>query len=151
MGTRADFYLGRGSNAKWLGSIGWDGYPDGIDKCILGSSTPQMYARRVKDFIKKSGGTLPEEGWPWPWKNSNTTDYAYAFEKGKVYGTYFGHGWWIATKEPDGGGDEPKIPDSDWPDMTKIQNVQMGSQKSGVIVISRQITPTPNPWRDKYD
>lgn len=27
MGTRADFYIGRGENAEWLGSIAWDGDP----------------------------------------------------------------------------------------------------------------------------
>lgn len=31
MGTRADFYVGRGESAEWLGSIAWDGYPSGID------------------------------------------------------------------------------------------------------------------------
>jgi hypothetical protein len=30
MGTRADFYVGRGPNAEWIGSIAFDGYPDGI-------------------------------------------------------------------------------------------------------------------------
>lgn len=30
MGTIADFYVGRGPKAEWIGSIAWDGYPDGI-------------------------------------------------------------------------------------------------------------------------
>jgi len=30
MGTRADFYVGRGKTAEWLGSIAWDGYPAGL-------------------------------------------------------------------------------------------------------------------------
>lgn len=30
MGTRADFYVGRGTEAEWIGSIALDGYPDGI-------------------------------------------------------------------------------------------------------------------------
>jgi hypothetical protein len=30
MGTRADFYVGRGETAEYLGSIAWDGYPDGL-------------------------------------------------------------------------------------------------------------------------
>jgi hypothetical protein len=29
MGTRADFYVGRGETAEWLGSIAWDGNPGG--------------------------------------------------------------------------------------------------------------------------
>ena len=35
MGTRADFYIGRGATAEWIGSIAWDGYPDGIPAPIL--------------------------------------------------------------------------------------------------------------------
>ena len=27
MGTRADFYVGRGDAAEWIGSIAYDGYP----------------------------------------------------------------------------------------------------------------------------
>lgn len=30
MGTRADFYVGRGEQAEWLGSIAWDGNPGAI-------------------------------------------------------------------------------------------------------------------------
>lgn len=30
MGTRADFYVGKGPNAEWLGSTAMDGYPEGI-------------------------------------------------------------------------------------------------------------------------
>jgi hypothetical protein len=29
MGTRADFYVGRGKDAEWLGSVAFDGYPSG--------------------------------------------------------------------------------------------------------------------------
>lgn len=29
MGTRADFYVGRGENAKWIGSITRGGYIEG--------------------------------------------------------------------------------------------------------------------------
>jgi hypothetical protein len=30
MGTRADFYVGRGPDAEWLGSVAMDGYPSGV-------------------------------------------------------------------------------------------------------------------------
>ena len=26
MGSRADFYIGEGTEAEWLGSVAWDGY-----------------------------------------------------------------------------------------------------------------------------
>ena len=35
MGTRADFYVGRGESAEWLGSVAWDGNPRGIDDPVL--------------------------------------------------------------------------------------------------------------------
>ena len=35
MGTRADFYVGKGKDSEWLGSIAWDWYPDGIPDNIL--------------------------------------------------------------------------------------------------------------------
>lgn len=34
MGTRADFYVGTGANAEWLGSIAYDGHPDTIYKVL---------------------------------------------------------------------------------------------------------------------
>ncbi len=37
MGTRADFYTGRGQTAQWLGSIAWGGYPVGTERfhCLV--------------------------------------------------------------------------------------------------------------------
>jgi len=35
---RADFYVGRGKDANWLG-VSLDGYPDGIPKELLKSQT----------------------------------------------------------------------------------------------------------------
>ena len=30
MDERADFYVGRGEDAEWLGSITWNGYPKAL-------------------------------------------------------------------------------------------------------------------------
>lgn len=87
MGTRADFYVGRGKSAEWLGSIAWDGYPKGIDKQLLDCTGEAAYRHAVKAFLTKNDGILPEAGWPWPWEDSFTTDYAYAFENEKVWAT----------------------------------------------------------------
>lgn len=123
MGTRADFYVGRGKSAKWVGSIAFDGYPDGItpysektenwlgytqhlsdewptNEHLFDSITEEQFLSRLKRFFQyRDDVTLPEEGWPWPWDDSNTTDYSYAFDEGKVWGTCFGRGWWQANKE----------------------------------------------------
>jgi len=135
MGTRADFYVGRGKDAEWIGSIAWDGYPDGIDDAVLSANSEAAYREAVEKFFsERDDVSRPADGWPWPWENSNTTDYAYAFYGGMVYGTCFGHGWWKATEESNA--DENKIPDSDWPDMTDKKRMAKG-KRSGMILVSQ--------------
>lgn len=125
MGTRADFYLGKGENAQWLGSIAWDGYPDGIDEAILKSKTKEHYIKKLRIFFsERDDVTLPRDGWPWPWEDSNTTDYAYAFDKAKVSASCFGSNWFDPLKQDDEGNysktNEPAI----FPNMEKIKNVK---------------------------
>jgi hypothetical protein len=136
MGTRADFYIKTKDkdsddfDYEWLGSIGWDGYPSGIDKSILKATRIKDYRILVKDYIVQEGGTLPEQGWPWPWKTSATTDYAYILYRGKVWASCFGGLLFDPLKR------EPMPPE--YPDMSEIQKVaQAGSQRSGLIAISQ--------------
>lgn len=134
MGTRADFYVGRGKEAKWIGSIGLDGYPDGIPEEVLTSKTPEGFAFEVWRHIKEDRhGTMPEQGWPWPWEDSTTTDYAYSFEDGKIYCSNFGRKAFIIgeEKEPEHSGPKCEV----FPDMTAQQNFTMG-ERSGMIVVT---------------
>ena len=97
MGTRADFYVGRGPNAEWLGSIGWDGFPYSIDEGVMRSSSEDEYRKRLLAWLKaRDDSTFPEQGWPWPWEDSRSTDYAYAFDDGRVWiaGYACGDQWW---------------------------------------------------------
>ena len=81
MGTRADFYVGRGEKAEWIGSIAWDGYPDGMPDSLLAATSTEGYLQEVTDFFKERDDvTLPEDGWPWPWDDSGTTDYSYTLD-----------------------------------------------------------------------
>lgn len=130
MGTRADFYSGRGKDAEWLGSIGWDGYPSGISDDIKNAKTDGEFRKAVERFIRKEDGIHPREGWPWPWEDSNTTDYSYAFD-GSVWGSGFGHGWWPVNEEPE---ESPEEKTCVFPNMKERQKVQWG-KKSGVIVV----------------
>ncbi len=130
MGTRADFYVGSGKDAEWLGSIAWDGY-EWIDpltdeqeeedyKGPLGTSlvaaTEKGFRADVAAIFEgRDDVTLPEQGWPWPWDTSATTDITYYFKDGKVFGEWF-------SKNP-------------WPDMSQRKNVALGSSRSGVIVV----------------
>ncbi len=133
MGTRADFYFGRGESAEWIGSIALDGYPDGIPILVRNSTTEDDFRKHVLGFIgSKNHGTTPEMGWPWPWPDSRSTDYAYAFDGGKVWASCFGHEWFDPL------GSEPEIGDVKeciFPDMTSRKNMPpMGSDRSGLIV-----------------
>lgn len=142
MGTRADFYIGRGPEAEWLGSVGWDGYPDGIFDGEDGSlvlaalTTPKAWRSAVGAFLAaRDDATLPERGWPWPWDDSQTTDYAYAFD-GQVYGSCFGHGWWLvadrlAAPERE---DEDRVPKVEFPNMRARKNVRY-DKGSGAIFL----------------
>lgn len=133
MGVRADFYVGRGPAAEWLGSIAWDGSPSGLPASLFGAHDEHDFRSRVaairgeaRDHFTSTG-----DGWPWPWKDSRTTDYAYAWDDGVWY-THFGHGW----RNDDPPNDED-WPDGDakiaFPDMSGIMNVTYGP-RSGLLV-----------------
>lgn len=159
MGTRADFYVGRGRDAEWLGSIAWDGYPDGIDpktaetyqpwpgvrprhrdgdwpegEHLFDATDEHTYRQRVARFFEyRDDVTLPADGWPWPWDNSLTTDYAYAFDGDAVRASCFGHAWFDPRQE------EPEHDDQKecvFPDMRDRQNVKFGGPGSGLIVVA---------------
>lgn len=133
MGTRADFYVGRGKEARWLGSIAWDGYPDGITNEIKLAETEECFIKEVmKELGKRKDSTLPVDGWPWPWNDSRTTDYAYAFEGGKVWASCFGSEWFDPMQEPEH--DNLKEGVAVFPDMEGIKNVNLG-RRSGIIII----------------
>ena len=134
MGTRADFYVGRGEQAEWLGSIAWDGYPNGNPAPITAMTSEESYRGRVEEVLQKCAdhATRPADGWPWPWKDSRTTDYAYAFDDGKVWASNCGHEWFVAFG-PEPEEDTPKS--AVFPDMSARQRVVLG-KRSGLITFS---------------
>lgn len=152
MGTRADFYVGRGSKAEWLGSIGWDGYS--VPETVADAVAEAPYRVAVAKFLAtRKDARLPAQGWPWPWKNSMLTDFAYAFDDGAVFRTEYPpdeearnvecvwvrrtDGDWEATKPPYvkcGNGHTCDRNVLDFPDMSAIKNVTLGPE-SGLIVL----------------
>ena len=154
MGTRADFYIGRGKGAEWIGSIAWDGYPDGIAPAVLAATTEDTFRSEVSTFLSlRKDGIVPSDGWPWPWNNSQLTDYSYALDGGKVYRTPFGHGWvdpqiLMCDQE-----DDFTVEKVDFPDMSALtNNPPIGSLKSGVMAfvgVNPVEIPMPAPDRDR--
>lgn len=155
MGTRADFYIGRGEKAEWIGSIAWDGYPGGIvpnsDKRapwpgewkaepwpkkqhLFDAKNQGEFRTRFKRFCERRADvTLPADGWPWPWDDSGTTDYTYAFDGGKVYASCFGSAWFNPKKEQP----EDLLESSTFPSMKDVQKTTFGP-RSGLIVIQHK-------------
>jgi hypothetical protein len=148
MGTRADFYVGVGPNAEWLGSLAMDGYR--IDEADADTSglPPRHRADAATCWAVKSAtdeatyraavatllninddATTPEQGWPWPWNDSRTTDYAYCFEGNKTVPYSWGR------PLPEDRDSEQELPErADWPDMSARSNFTLGP-RSGVIVV----------------
>lgn len=116
MGTRADFYIGKGQEAEWLGSVAWDGYEwEDPESDLMKAKTADEFRTAVLAIqSERDDFTTPADGWPWPWDDSNTTDYAYVFHNGSV-----------------------EIPSGEvnwFPNMASRKNVQFG-KKSGIIII----------------
>ncbi len=138
MGTRADFYIKNDDGMEWLGSIAWDGYPDGIDGRVLEATDEAEYRAAVSEFFaSRDDVTLPERGWPWPWDTSDTTDFGYVLIPGDaVYFACFGRGW---IKAPDYALEDEHgnlIPadgiEMKYPDMSARKNVRF-DRGSGVM------------------
>lgn len=136
MGTRADFYVGRGLSAEWIGSIAWDGYPDGIPETIKKARNEKDFREAVASFIveDRDDGTRPEDGWPWPWETSHTTDYAYAFDGANTWACCFGSEWWdAALPEPEKRGKGDTV----FPDMSSRKRVAYGARSGTIMIVAK--------------
>lgn len=140
MGTRADYYVGRGEKAQWLGSTAWDGYPEGIDQEVLQATTKNDFIDALMKFFEtRNDVSGPDHGWPWPWEDSNTTDYTYAFDDGKVWASCFGSNWFdpLVEQPRTEEGDRLDLPGSVeavFPNMKEFQNIAWDN-RSGVMLI----------------
>jgi hypothetical protein len=138
MGTRADFYVGRGTEAEWLGSIAWDGYPAGVPAPAMTAATEQEWRDAIYAILAEDeSATVPDHGWPWPWEDSGTTDYAYAFDGGRVWASPFGHAWFAPDLAAENCGEPEDSPESAvFPNMSRFKNVAHGGKRSGLIVVT---------------
>ena len=136
MGTRADFYIGVGEQAEWVGSVAWDGYEWDEDRetPIAKATTEDEYRKAVEAVLStRRDATRPAQGWPWPWEDSTLTDYAYCFEDNRVV-AYCGGGQIIVNDE----GRWDTLPErNDWPNMKDRMAVAFDS-RSGLVIVSRR-------------
>jgi len=93
--TRGDFYIGTGPDARWIGSVNHDAFPDVIPCDIITQVNPIMFEEAVLEFLKNDKGYIRQNGdkWPWPWQDSHLTDYTYMFDLqvGRVVASSFGN------------------------------------------------------------
>jgi hypothetical protein len=99
--STADFYLGTGPTAEWLGSLLQDGTPAEMDDLDLfgpaegETYTDDTFVRIVTDALREVAEAptdeqlafLASEGdsWPHSYRDSSGTDYVYACVKGAVH------------------------------------------------------------------
>lgn len=115
---KADFYIGLGDNARWLGSIATDGGPAEVGRVhdlfntsgdvadYTEDSFTDAVARIVRDVdadddSKRQGWLAADDDvWPWPYPSSTLTDYTYAWNNGCIH--VFEEGYMVAQHYPNG-------------------------------------------------
>jgi hypothetical protein len=121
----ADFYVGLGEDAEWLGSLSVDGSAAEMDdEGLFGEPdqkdpyTEETYRRIVGDVLaaavaddygySKASGDV----WPWAYADSGGTDMVYAFNNGSVHVYERGDGgqYQVALHYPNGTRKPVKFP-----------------------------------------
>lgn len=146
MGTRADFYSGGidPETMVWLGSIAWDGYPEGLPSVLLRTpADEETWVTYVAAFLDdREDATQPSQGWPWPWDDSATTDYAYTWgDDGADQGVLvsnFGKPWVAAYSDG-----EETLGAAQFPNMKDRQNIAW-DKRSGLIIFEVRGTDDSN-------
>ena len=103
MGTRADFFIGIGPTAKWIGSTSYDGHPDSWGEAPLAATSEAEFRAAVEKMLSQPRDeglfTRPEEGWPWPWEDHRITDYAYSWDPARGPVVSCGGRLWVTAQE----------------------------------------------------
>lgn len=135
MGTRCDFYIGKGKDAEWLGSVGWDGDPGNFQDIIRTKSDQEFRVAVTKELKGREDATFPDMGWPWPWDDSSTTDYAITIFDGKVWASCFGHDFFDPMNPPED--DYVGKKSKKFPNMKKVRaaNITLGP-RSGLLTVA---------------
>lgn len=131
MGTRADFYVGRGQDAVWIGSIAYDGHPTALPPEVRQADGEAAWRAHISDMLLiREDGIPPQDGWPWPWEDSCLTDFSYAWDEGKVWGCNYGGPWFTPCDVPPEDAVFERRPKSEFPDMSK------GKQHADMLRVS---------------
>lgn len=84
MSTKADFYVGVGKNAEWIGSIVHNADPDEFDDPILTARSEKVFRLAIKELLdNRCDSIYPGSPKAQPLGN-NAADYTYYFNKFQV-------------------------------------------------------------------
>jgi len=91
MNIDADFYIGKGKEAEWLGSVSSNGDINTIARSSFGQQflechTPELFKHFVSNYLHQyRNSVLASQCWPWLWGDSGTTDRSYWFFDDKIW------------------------------------------------------------------
>ncbi|UUV28588.1 hypothetical protein NQK81_27835 [Amycolatopsis roodepoortensis] len=97
--TTHDFYLGRGQDADWLGSVRLgtrnDRWLDEITRARSAGGFITLVALFLRTARIHEAGevALGNREWPWPWPTSHGTDFTHAFDTDAVWTARRGDRW----------------------------------------------------------
>ncbi|WP_177215582.1 hypothetical protein [Actinokineospora terrae] len=146
--AHADFYLGTGPQARWLGSLAESGHPStlitlGGAPGMLTATTSDAYEAAVEALLLGHDTTRPGfafraergEASSWPWLRTGSSGWwAYAFVDGRVRACLRGGPWFRPDPhQPDGGAETATGPDAELP-----------------VPGERAPTPTTFSWRPGF-
>jgi hypothetical protein len=145
MGTRADFFVGTGPTAEWIGSTSFDGHPESWGAEPLTATTEAEFRAAVEKMLSKprDGGlfTRPEEGWPWPWNNFLGSDYAYAWDPTRGAVASCGKEWVTVEQLRNDSGciyAGRELSDEEVPDMSKHKKADVLAKSGLVFIVSKE-------------
>jgi hypothetical protein len=140
MGTRADFFVGIGPAAEWIGSVAYDGGWRDAGAGPLSATTEAEFRAAVEHLLLTWSRpvTRPEEGWPWPWEDFRATDYAYAWDPARGAVASRSGRAWVTSQQLKENSDciyeSARLRDDEVPDMSKGKKADVLA-KSGLMLL----------------
>jgi len=121
----ADFYIGLGANAVWLGGVEGAGDPaavatfdlfndhqggsrDSYDESDFRAVVAEIIQSHQALADRDVDGWTDTDGWPWKHDDSSDTDYTYAWNNGCIH--VFDQGYLIAQHYPNGARKRSEFP-----------------------------------------
>ncbi len=93
MALRGDFYLGRGKQSVWLGSISHEVASHDLAHYFEGVTSELEFREALANVFLKYGEIKAAMGWPWPWGTSAGTGLVGAFDDGHVWVCDYNRTW----------------------------------------------------------